>query len=128
MPLSKSVQEMVTKHVTVRWLERVEGYDIEAVRDTLRAEGIEPSDSRILERLYRDYGITRGHFNYKIANKAVRAAIKAGARRINQGTWTMQIVDGVIVTLERRTGSAGKAAHWTRKRQSQQGKNCRARI
>jgi hypothetical protein len=102
MPVKKEARELVTDHVIVRWLERVEGYDFDDVRTEIEAKGKKVTDTRILNHLAETYGLFRGHVIYRIATKAVRAAVKAGAKRINRDRWTLFVKGGQVVTLTPR--------------------------
>ena len=99
MGIKKEARALVTDHVIIRWLERVEGYDFDDIRLQIEAKGKPATDTRILQILADKYGLFRGHIIFRIATKAVEAAIKAGAKKIHRGNWTLVIDDGRVVTL-----------------------------
>ena len=114
--VSKEVENMVTDHAVIRFLERVEGYDFQDVKDELKAKGLDDNDERLLlTELYRKYGLTRGHVSYKIAPKEVRLAIKAGAIRIKRGNFVWIVRDGAIITIEPRKSYVGRVERYKRK-------------
>lgn len=92
---------VVTDHVIVRWLERVEGYDFGDIREELReTNGDRPvEDYEILDYLQEKFGLFRGHVIYKILTKETKMAIKLGATRYRRGKHTLIINNGRIVTL-----------------------------
>lgn len=114
---SKAVQYMVTDHVIIRWLERVEGYDFDDIRKGFEAKGKVGTDTRILDHLATTYGLFRGHIVYRIATKKVQSAIKAGVKRINRDRWTLVIQHGRVVTLTPRGNPEAKGEHNRRRRQ-----------
>jgi len=102
MPTKEEHRGIVTDHVIVRWLERVEGYDFDDIKKELKEEGKEDGDRQILEYLADKFGLFRGHVIFRIATKQVRNAIQMGAKRIHRGNQTLVISDGRIVTLTPR--------------------------
>lgn len=108
MSLSKSDKYMVTDHAMVRFLERVEGYDLTEIRDALAGGGLEPQDHEILDMLEIEYGLTRDYLVNRVAPETVRNAVKAGAKRIRMGQWTWVIVERRVVTIEPRTSPVAR--------------------
>lgn len=90
---------LVSDHAIVRWLERIEGHDFSELRKQISASGQEPTDSHILDKLAKDFGLFRGHVVYKIATKDVQLAIKAGAKKFNRNDCQLKIHDGKVVTI-----------------------------
>ncbi len=109
MSITKEAREMVTDHVIVRWLERVEGYDFDDIRKSLGNGKKNVTDKQILRHLADNFGLFRGHVIYRIATKQVKAAIKLGATKVNRGDWTLVINQGVVVTLVPRGNAIVKA-------------------
>lgn len=99
MAVTREHRAMVTDHAIVRWLERVEGYDFDDIREELGPKGKISMDTRILNYLANKYGLFRGHVIYRIATKQVRNAIKIGAKKVHRGNQTLVINGGVVVTL-----------------------------
>lgn len=97
--VSKQVAALVTDHAIVRWLERVEHYDFDEVRQHFIVQGREPTDTRILDYLGNKFGLFRGHVIYRIVTKKVRIAMQAGATRIKRDTNTLVVADGRVVSI-----------------------------
>lgn len=102
MTTSNEAKAMITNHAIIRYMERIEGYDFQEIRDDLEKRGIEITDINILREIYSRYGLTRGHINYKIVTKGVKLAIKSGACKIKRGDWELVVKEGVIVTVQPR--------------------------
>lgn len=113
--LKRAQKEVVTDHAVVRWAERVEGYDIDSIRDELRADGVHASDQAILSRLYNTYGISRGDFSWKILNNDVYAALLAGACKYSRGDVTYLFESGVLKTITGRQTQFRQAEYNRRK-------------
>jgi hypothetical protein len=100
---TKEAKQMVTDHVIVRRLDRVEGYEFDDIRSQIIAAGKEPQDSMILKYLANKFGLFRGLVIFRIATKFVRASINAGAKKVHRDKWTLIISDGRVVTLTSRS-------------------------
>lgn len=63
MPLKAQARDLVTDHVIIRWLERVEGYNFDDIRKEIKAEGGFATDSDIIAYLRRSWigGIDKCH-------------------------------------------------------------------
>jgi hypothetical protein len=93
---------VVSDHAIVRWAERAEGYDIDEIREQLESEGESSGDHNVLRVLYEKYGITRGHFAWKILRKDVYMALLTGASKYYRGDYTYIFEGGVIKTITGR--------------------------
>src|SRR5258706_8025536 len=113
--VSKESRAKVSDHVIVRWLERVEGYNFDDVREDLKCK--EATDSQILDYLANKYGLFRGHVVFRIATKQVRNAMKLGAKKVNRGDWTLVLRNGCVVTLLPRSNAKARAFFFQAKKQ-----------
>lgn len=102
MTVSKEQRGLVTDHAIVRWLERVEGYNFDDIREEIEMKGDKATDKRILTYLADKYGLFRGHVIFRIATKQVKNAIKMGAKKIHRGNQTLVIDNEQVVTLMER--------------------------
>lgn len=119
--VKKLFQEIVTDHVALRWLERVEGYDLAEARQKCAEKRRKPTDQNLLQELYLLYGVTRGHVSYKIVTKPVLAAIKAGATKFHRGDWTLTLRSGRVVTIAPRESHHDRGDRWSRIRRRRSG-------
>jgi hypothetical protein len=94
---------MATEHAMVRFLERVDGYDLTEIKDEIISSGKALTDAKILDILASRYGLTRGHIAYKVVPTPIYNAILAGVRRIKRGDWIWVVENGAVVTIEPRT-------------------------
>lgn len=105
------LHKMVTPHAVIRWLERVEGMDMAAVR---REAGIvtgriPESDVELLAYMRKHHRLDVGATRRKIAPEPVVEMIRMGASSIHvlNRRFRLQIVNGYVLTvspLDRREG------------------------
>jgi hypothetical protein len=88
----------VTAHAVLRWLERIEGEDIEGVRRILRAKG-RPDDDGTVVKVLAAYGLDIGEIKRRILPDGYLAAVQLGARCIRTGHAKLVIVDGKVVSV-----------------------------
>ncbi len=89
----------VSDHAIIRWLERVEGCDLDWVREDLRKSGrFADSDTQVLTYLRDKVGLDIADIEARILTPVVRAGIAAGSRTIRVGNVCLEIADGCMVT------------------------------
>lgn len=124
---------LMTLHAKLRWLERIEGYDSDAVRELIaETKGIEPSavhDAAIVELILEKTGRTSEELEAQIITPGRKAAIDAGAKSIRIGDdCYLAIEGGLVITVFRSGGRAKRGAHkmiLDRKRQKKKRKERR---
>lgn len=102
----KSPGAVVSDHAVVRWLQRVEGMDLEKVRAEAKiVTGEEPvTDQEFLDYLQTYHQLNVASIRQKIATDWVLSLIAAGVRYIplhNRCVW-LRVRDGVITTVVTR--------------------------
>lgn len=97
--LKSAMNVVVSDHAIVRWAERAEGFDIDEIREQLDSKGESSGDHNVLRVLYEQYGITRGHFTWKILRRDVYLALLTGATKYSRGEYTYIFEGGVIKTI-----------------------------
>lgn len=94
------MRNLATSHSIVRWLERADGHDIDAIRDAFRRlRGRDPSDGQLLDFASEFAGIDVWAVEDRMVTARVRAAIHAGAVRCRVGRVQLIIANGMITTV-----------------------------
>jgi hypothetical protein len=93
------MSKYLTAHAILRYLERVEGVDIGVIRDgAIRAGAVNP-DQRQIWQFARDYmGFDEEAIEARFLTPTVRAAIKAGAKKIRVKGAIFIVRDNAITT------------------------------
>lgn len=91
----------VSDHAAIRWLERVEGFNLDHIRAAVKNAGFDPEcDGYLLHHLWKIHGISVESIADRIATPIVMAAIKARATQICVGQAVLRISpEGCIVTV-----------------------------
>ena len=88
----------VTAHAVLRWLERIEGEDIEGVRRILREQG-RPDDDGTVVKVLAAYGLDIGEIKRRILPDRCLAAVQLGARCIRRDGVRLVCTDGHVVSV-----------------------------
>lgn len=91
-------EHVITDHAAVRWLERLEGRDIDAVRMVIEMRGDDASDSAVLAFLAAHDRLDVWRLKRQMLTPAVRLGLMAGASGVQAGRALMVLHGGVVVT------------------------------
>ena len=99
-----SHRQIVTDHLLLRWLERVEGYDFQAVRAAMERTEFDPvNDRETLDFIETYFGFDVEALRRELTD-AVYAAIRMKASSLNYKGYRIMFKNGIAATvLERRT-------------------------
>lgn len=91
---------LVTAHAVLRWIERVEGFDLAPWRAAAQRAGVDPHDEgRFLGFLDQHAAIEIGEVSARILSPVVRIAIRSGATSVRSGRWRLIINSRRVVTV-----------------------------
>lgn len=84
----------VSAHAAIRWLERIKGIDLSALRST------NPTDAQLLGLIEQKTGLTREAIDAAILANGVAEALACGATSIKKPGYTVVAsARGVIITV-----------------------------
>lgn len=91
----------VSDHAAIRWLERVEGFNLDHIRAAVKEAGFNPEiDGHLLHQLWKVHGISVESIADRMATPLVMAAIKAKATQVCVGQAVFRISpEGCVVTV-----------------------------
>ena len=91
---------MITAHAICRWLERVDGYDLQPIHEAyLRQHGVAPYDGQLLGFGAFYFGLPGNKARAHMLTPCVRLAIRAGCCRVRVGSATLEIKGGAVTTV-----------------------------
>lgn len=91
----------VTAHAALRWLERVEGFDLGAIRKDMAATGDNPeNDGAVLFRFEQSTGMTKADIAKQMLTPVAEQAIRLGAVMVRVGKALLVIEEGSVVSVK----------------------------
>lgn len=124
-----SAARVMTDHAILRWLERVEGVDLDPIVGMyVEQRGETPVEWQLLDFVEQITGLTRDDIERSVLTPAMRVAARCGASRFRCGNRHAMIVrDGRVITVA-PTGVVPRSGQTRNQRKDRRRKPRRGRI
>ena len=90
---------LITNHCMVRWLERVEGYDLKPYKQAMRDQGLDPSFDKSVVRYLDEHARFPIDAIREELNAVVRKAVAIKSTTVNYRGARIRLIDGIAATV-----------------------------